>query len=70
MQSYEQLSNYGELIASVEVLRAQRKTLSEIAAALNAEGFHPPKRTSQFSKGILSHFLRERQAQTWYAVSS
>ena len=64
VQSYEQLSNYGELIASVEVLRAQRKTLSEIAAALNAEGFHPPKRTSQFSKGILSHFLRERQAQT------
>ena len=64
VQTYEQLSNYGELIASVEVLRAQRKTLSEIAAALNAEGFHPPKRTSQFSKGILSHFLRERQAQT------
>ena len=64
VQSYEQLSNYGELIASVEVLRAQRKTLSEIAAALNAEGFHPPKRTSQFSKGTLSHFLRERQAQT------
>jgi hypothetical protein len=26
--------------------------------------YHPPKRTSQFSKGILSHFLRERQAQT------
>lgn len=64
VQTYEQLSNYGELVASVEVLRAQRKTLSEIAAALNAEGFHPPKRTSQFSKGILSHFLRERQAQT------
>lgn len=64
VQTYEQLSNYGELVASVEALRAQRKTLSEIAAALNAEGFHPPKRTSQFSKGILSHFLRERQAQT------
>jgi len=63
VQTYEQLSNYDELVARIEALRAQRKTLSEIAAALNAEGFHPPKRTSQFSKGILSHFLRERQAQ-------
>ncbi len=62
VQTYEQLSNYEELLARVEVLRAQRKTLSEIAAALNAEGFHPPKRTSQFTKGILSGLLRERRA--------
>ena len=64
VQTYEQLSNYRELVARVDVLRIQHKTLPEIAATLNAEGYHPPKRTSQFTKGILSHFLRERHAQT------
>lgn len=63
VQTYEQLSNYGELVARIESLRAQRKTLMEIATVLNAEGFHPPKRASRFSKGILSHLLRERQAR-------
>jgi hypothetical protein len=64
VQTYEQLSNYQELVARVGSLRAQRKTLTEIAATLNAEGFHPPKRTSQFTKGILSNLLRERRAST------
>jgi DNA invertase Pin-like site-specific DNA recombinase len=64
VQTYEQLSNFGELVARIEALRAQRKTLSEIAATLNAEGFYPPKRTSRFTKGILSHLLRERQVRT------
>ena len=36
------------------------KTLSEIAATLNAEGFRPPKRSLRFTQGILSGFLRER----------
>jgi hypothetical protein len=62
VQTYEQLSNYHELVARVETLRAQHKTLTEIAATLNAEGFHPPKRASQFTKGILSNLLRERRA--------
>ncbi len=62
VQTYEQLSNYDELVARVEALRAERKTLSETAAMLNAEGFHPPKRTSQFTNGILSGLLRERRA--------
>ena len=64
VQTYEQLSNFDELVARIEALRAQRKTLSEIAATLNAEGFHPPKRVSQFTRRMLSQFLRERQAQT------
>jgi len=60
VQMYEQLSNYDELVARIAALRAQRKTLSEIATTLNAEGFHPPKRTRYFTEGILSRFLRER----------
>jgi len=60
VQTYEQLSNYEDLVARIDRLRAQRKTLSEIAAALNAEGFHPPKRSPRFTQGILSRFLRDR----------
>jgi hypothetical protein len=68
VQTYEQLSNYDALVARIESLRRERKTLAEIASLLNAEGFRPPKRASQFSKGILSRFLRERQAQSGQRV--
>jgi hypothetical protein len=64
VQTYEQLSNYGELVARIDVLRTERKTLSGIATALNAEGFHPPKRSLRFTTGILSRFLRERGVRT------
>jgi DNA invertase Pin-like site-specific DNA recombinase len=64
VQTYEQLSNYDELAARIDALRADRQTLSKIAATLNAEGFHPPKRTRQFTKAILSCFLRDRGVRT------
>lgn len=64
VQTYQQLSNFKELVARIDTLRDEQKTLSEIAKALNAEGFHPPKRASQFSKAILSRFLRERGVRT------
>jgi hypothetical protein len=60
VQTYEQLSNYAELAARIEALRAQGQTLSRIAATLNDEGFHPPKRSLHFTTEILSRFLRER----------
>jgi hypothetical protein len=64
VQTYKQLSNYNELVARVDALRAGGKKLSEIAAMLNAEGFHPPKRARKFTKAILSRFLRERGVRT------
>lgn len=64
VQTYEQLSNYQELVHRIELLRAARKTLPEIAEALNAEGFHPPKRSPHFTPAILSRFLRERGVRT------
>ena len=60
VQTYEQLSNYDELVARINALRGARKTLLEIATTLNSEGFHPPKRARRFTKEILSRFLRER----------
>jgi DNA invertase Pin-like site-specific DNA recombinase len=64
VQTYEQLSNYGELVARIDVLRVEGKTLSRIAVTLNAEGFHPPKRSLCFTKEILSRFLCERGVRT------
>jgi DNA invertase Pin-like site-specific DNA recombinase len=64
VQTYEQLSNYDDLVARIDALRAQRKTLSAIAKTLNAEGFHPPKRSPCFTRAILSCFLRERGVHT------
>jgi len=64
VQTYEQLSNYDALVGRVEALRAECKTLSEIAAALNREGFHPPKRSPRFTKGIVNNFLQERGVRT------
>jgi DNA invertase Pin-like site-specific DNA recombinase len=64
VQTYEQLSNYDELVARIGALRAQRNTLSEIAETLHTEGFHPPKRSPRFTKAILSGFLRDRGVHT------
>jgi DNA invertase Pin-like site-specific DNA recombinase len=64
VQTYEQLSNYGDLVARIHALRAERKTLSQIAEILNAEDFHPPKRSPCFTQAILSRLLRERGVRT------
>jgi DNA invertase Pin-like site-specific DNA recombinase len=64
VQTYKQLANYDELVARIDSLRAKNKTLAEIAATLNAEGFHPPKRSEKFTKGIVCNLLRERRAKS------
>jgi hypothetical protein len=60
VQTYKQLSNYEALVARIDALRSERKTLSEIAAILNTEGFHPPKRARHFTETMVSRFLRDR----------
>jgi DNA invertase Pin-like site-specific DNA recombinase len=60
VQRYEQLANYGTLMQRIDELRKEGQTLGGVAAQLNAEGFHPPKRCSRFSKGILNALLAKR----------
>lgn len=60
VQTYEQLSNYDELKTRIDTLRKEHRTLADIATMLNAEGFHPPKRSRKFTPAILSRYLRER----------
>jgi len=57
---YEQLSNYDELIARIDELREQGESFASIAQALNAEGFHPPKRTSTFTGNMVNRLVGGR----------
>ncbi|QDV78404.1 recombinase family protein [Botrimarina mediterranea] len=63
VQTYKQLANYDELVARIDSLCAERKSLTQVAETLNAEGFHPPKRSEKFTKGIVCNLLRERRAK-------
>ncbi len=64
VQTYEQLSYFEELLSLIKSLLAEDRSLSAIAERLNNEGFRPPKRSSNFSAGILPRFLRERGIRT------
>lgn len=46
---YKQQSDYQRLVARLRELCTGRLASAEIAQHLNAEGFHPPKRTKQFT---------------------
>jgi len=46
---YSQQSDYQRLVTRLRELCTGRRNSAEIAQQLNAEGFHPPKRTKQFT---------------------
>ena len=64
VQTYQQLSYYDELLARAKTLLDEGNTLDSIADNLNAAGYLPPKRSSRFTAGILSRFLRDRGIRT------
>jgi hypothetical protein len=57
VQRYEQLTDYRRLCARIEQLRASGQSMEQVAATLNAEGFHPPKRVERFTGGMVAGFL-------------
>jgi DNA invertase Pin-like site-specific DNA recombinase len=57
VQRYEQLADYPRLLARIEELRQQGKSLAEVAHCLNEEGLHPPKRVKRFTGGMVGGFL-------------
>src|SRR5205085_4266328 len=60
VQRYEQLADYPRLCARIEELRVEGKSMEEVAAVLNAEGFHPPKRVERFTGGMVAGFLARK----------
>ena len=60
VRSYAQLVDYPRLCARIEELRAQGKSMAEVAACLNAEGFLPPRRVTRFSGGMVAGLLARK----------
>ena len=56
--AWTQLTYYPELVERAKTLAAQGATGAQIAAALNAEGFKPPKRASEFTTEMARVLLR------------
>ena len=54
---YQQLADYPRLCQRIDELRAEGKSMEEVARCLNAEGFHPPKRAERFSGGMVAGML-------------
>ncbi len=61
VQTYDQRSDYPELINRVHQLQTRGSTLAQIAASLNHEGFVPAKRAKQFNRGMISVLLRREK---------
>jgi DNA invertase Pin-like site-specific DNA recombinase len=61
--SYEQLTDYPRLCERMEALRAEGKSMEDVAAALNAEGFRPPKCVERFTGGMVAGFLARKYAK-------
>jgi DNA invertase Pin-like site-specific DNA recombinase len=57
VQRYEQLADYERLTARMAELRRQGRSMAEVAAALNTEGFHPPRRVQRFTGGMVAGLL-------------
>jgi DNA invertase Pin-like site-specific DNA recombinase len=57
VRRYDQRSDYPRLTARLRVLCEERRTAAAIAAQLNAEGFHPPKRTTRFTRAMVLRLI-------------
>jgi hypothetical protein len=57
VRRYDQHSEYPRLTARLRVLCGQRQAAAAIAAHLNAEGFHPPKRTTRFTRAMVLRLI-------------
>ena len=60
VQRYQQMADYKRLRNRIGELRTAGRTLADVAEQLNREGFHPPKRSPIFTKGILAGLLSKR----------
>jgi DNA invertase Pin-like site-specific DNA recombinase len=63
---HDQLSNHSQLMARIVALRDQGQTAGEIAAALNREGFIPPKRRATYNRGMVRQLLARCGLSSWH----
>lgn len=60
VQRYEQLADYPRMCQRLEEMRAEGKSMEEMAERLNEEGFRPPKRVPRFTGGMVAGFLARK----------
>lgn len=60
VKTYAQLRDFEALMARVVELRQAGNDAGEIAAALNRDGFHPPKQPGAFNKPMIYQLLKRR----------
>jgi DNA invertase Pin-like site-specific DNA recombinase len=58
--TYAQLRDFEPLMNRVKELREAGQTAPQIAEALNAEGFYPPKRSGAFTTPVVHQLLKRR----------
>ena len=58
--TYAQLRDFERLMDRVVELRKAGHTAAEVAQALNAEGFYPPKRRGKFTTPVVHQLLKRR----------
>jgi hypothetical protein len=58
--SYAQLRDYQRLMHRLSELREAGHAAPQIAATLNAEGFHPPRHAGPFTVPVVEHLLKRR----------
>lgn len=64
VQTYNQRSDYSEMMRRVHELMADGKTQSEIASQINADGYVPAKRARQFSGAMICKLLERQRTLT------
>ncbi len=57
VRRYDQHSEYPRLTARLRALCDEGRTAGAVAEQLNAEGFHPPKRTARFTRGMVLRLI-------------
>jgi DNA invertase Pin-like site-specific DNA recombinase len=57
-----QLSYFDDLVRRADQLRREDKTLSQVADALNAEGWRPAKRRATFNASMVTSLLASKEA--------
>jgi DNA invertase Pin-like site-specific DNA recombinase len=60
---HSQLSYYDDLVRRAEQLRGEGKLWQQVADALNAEGWHPPKRRATFTAAMVASLLASKKAE-------
>jgi DNA invertase Pin-like site-specific DNA recombinase len=58
--NYGQLRDFDHLLERLQALRAEGRSAPQIAQALSAEGFHPPRGRGPFTTAVINRLLQHR----------